>query len=107
VQRIAVKEQAVARFHFGIHGFELLERLPDANRLRADLPGRISSSPLSGDGYYVAMFVRWQPTRAVLLSASYAATAYNDRTMIGEGSLQEIQGNVASTLALQADITFH
>ncbi|MBS1910529.1 MAG: hypothetical protein JST22_00960 [Bacteroidetes bacterium] len=81
--------------------FDAAPRIADA-----DLPGRISSSPLSGDGYHVAMFVRWQPLDRVLISGSFASTTYNDRRSISPGSLQEIRGTTLDVLALQADVTF-
>ena len=37
MQRVAVKEQTVARLHFSVHGFQLLKCLLDTGRLRADL----------------------------------------------------------------------
>ncbi|HVZ38886.1 MAG TPA: hypothetical protein VHI13_06390 [Candidatus Kapabacteria bacterium] len=97
--RTVVAGGRVAFFTAG--AFDAAPRIADA-----DLPGRIASSPLSGDGYHVAMFVRWQPIEGLLISGSFTSTTYNDRSSISPGSLQEIRGNTADALALQADITF-
>jgi hypothetical protein len=74
--------------------------------LEEDLPGRLTSIPLSGHGRRSLLTARWRPSRGIAIAAKYAGTVYDDRNTISPGTLDEIDGPINNTLAIQLDARF-
>jgi hypothetical protein len=74
--------------------------------LEQDLPGRMASIALAGEGRRFYLYLRWRPSAGLAVAAKYAETVYSDRTVISPGSPQQIEGPVGNTFALQLDLRF-
>lgn len=68
-----------------------------------DVPGRLTSVPLNGEGGRHYLLARWQVTASFSVAARYSQTWYIDRETIAAGSLQEIAGTAQSQLVMQID----
>lgn len=71
-----------------------------------DVAGKFSNLALYGQGQRVYLFAQWSPTVWGTIAAKYGETWYRDRTVISEGSLQEINGQLSSSIAVQIDVRF-
>lgn len=68
-----------------------------------DVPGRLTSVPLNGEGGRFYLLARWSATPRLTLAARYGRTWYADRDVISPGSLQEIAGDTQEQLTLQGE----
>lgn len=68
-----------------------------------DVPGRMTSAALSGEGGRFYILARWQATSSLALSVRYAETWYADREVISPGTLQQIDGRTQSQVVAQVD----
>jgi len=74
--------------------------------LEQDLPGRLTSLALSGEGRRLYLMGRWKAAETIGVSLRYAETVYTDRDVVSAGSSQQIDGPITSSLTLQFDATF-
>jgi hypothetical protein len=70
----------------------------------SDLPGRIASVALSGEGSRLSASIRAEPLSGLGISASLAATLYSDRRVISAGSDRQIDGSTQSIAGIQVDL---
>jgi hypothetical protein len=74
--------------------------------IEQDLPGRLLSRQLNGNGSRLYLYGRWEPGSRIALSAKFGETYYTDRQVIGAGTPQQISGPVDSNLSVQLDASF-
>ncbi len=70
-----------------------------------DLPGRPAGETLAGEGGRSYIHARWRPLPGISIAAKYGETLYHDRETISPGTLQEIDGPLHGTLAVQIDVS--
>lgn len=70
-----------------------------------DLPSRMTNRSLSGEGRRFYLYLRWRHSQSISIAAKYAETHFADRRTISPRSLQQIDGRLDNSLAVQLDVT--
>lgn len=76
------------------------------NEYEQDVPGRFTNLALFNQGQRLYLFAQWQPTEWGTVAAKYGETWYRNQTTISEGNLQEIRGQLNSSITVQIDVKF-
>jgi hypothetical protein len=71
-----------------------------------ELPGRLLSRQLNGNGSRLYLYGRWDLLHGVSLSAKYGETYHNDRQVAGAGGDQQDTDPLENNLSLQLDASF-